>query len=228
MENSTFLIEIEEKVPDKIYIKWEQENANLKRLGRKITIQGFINLYSEYLNIEENAQYLRRPGRSEDKDRRSPQKTQKAHIYQTRYKENAIKFAQNNKWEKKKLPQTRTQVRFTKKGNDNKFGQNKYPGAVTRFKQNKNTSFPKFCIFCETNTHNTSFCAFKKYTAQYKEDKCRRHNACYMCFRTTENRAESCPKRLKCFLCPKAHHFNMHPREQILAYYANNKRNPKE
>ena len=229
VENSTSLIEMEEKVPHKIYIKWEQEKASLKRQDRKITIQGFINLYSDYLNIEENAQYLRRPGRSEEKDKGSPQKTQRAQIYQTKVKVNATKVVPQTKWERKPFNPARTQVRNTAKGKDvNKFGQNRYPGRETRYKQNRNTSFPKFCIFCETNTHSTSFCALKKYTAQYKEDKCRKHNACYMCFRTTEHRAETCPKKLKCFLCPKTHHFNMHPREQILAYYAKNKRNPKK
>ena len=87
----------------------------------------------------------------------------------------------------------------------------------------ENTNWPKFCIFCETNTHNTAFCAIKQYTSQYKEERCRKHNACYNCFETTEHKAEACPKKLKCFLCPKNRHFNMHPRDKIIEYYKSRK-----
>ena len=84
-------------------------------------------------------------------------------------------------------------------------------------------SWPKYCIFCEQNTHNTTHCTIKKYTAQYKENKCKKQNACFMCFRTTEHKAQTWPKFVKCFLCPRVHHFNNHSRAEIDEYF---KRNP--
>ena len=224
VENSTFLIEIEEKVPHKIYIKWEQEKASMKRLGQQVTIQRFLDLYTEYLNIEENAQYLRRPGRNEEKG--NNQKPYKAQLFQTTYKVNK-KPNQTTKpgiW-KKKPPNTFGNWKKNQynKGNQKGFNRNKEKETGQKRTPFQTKPWPKYCIFCETNTHLTGYCTMKKYTTTYKEDKCRKHNACYMCFQTTEHRAETCPKRLKCLICPRVHHFNMHEREKVEEYYKKKK-----
>ena len=42
VENSSFLIEMEEKIPHMIYTKWEEEKIKLKANDDDITIEGFI------------------------------------------------------------------------------------------------------------------------------------------------------------------------------------------
>ena len=54
MENSTFLIEMEQKLPHDTYIKWEEEKSRLKRSNQTINIQGFIDFYTERIQREEN------------------------------------------------------------------------------------------------------------------------------------------------------------------------------
>merc|ERR1712240_997909 len=56
IENSSFLIEIEEKIPHIAYTKWEEE----------ISIEGFIRFYTNLINIEEKAQYVRKQSRPND------------------------------------------------------------------------------------------------------------------------------------------------------------------
>ena len=82
---------------------------------------------------------------------------------------------------------------------------------------------PKYCIFCETNTHDTGFCKIAKYTTEYKTQQCQKHNACYMCFKTSEHKANTCPRIMKCLLCPRMHHFNNHTRKEINEYYKKKK-----
>ena len=61
-------------------------------------------------------------------------------------------------------------------------------------------STPRYCIFCETNTHDTGFCKISKYTADFKSKQCQKHNACYMCFKTSEHKENTCPKIMKCLM----------------------------
>ena len=89
---------------------------------------------------------------------------------------------------------------------------------------NGGPSTPRYCIFCETNGHDTGFCKIAKYTADYKTQQCQKHNACYMCFKTSEHKANTCPKIIKCLLCPRMHHFNNHSRQEINEYYNKKKR----
>lgn len=80
-----------------------------------------------------------------------------------------------------------------------------------------------FCIFCECNGHGIGFCCCK-YTKDFKEEKCKKHNACLSCLRTTEHKSDSCPNRRRCLICNRFHHFNLHTRDEIAKYY-NNKKN---
>ena len=60
IENSSFLIEMEEKIPHIAYTKWEEEKVKLKADGEEISIEGFIKFYTNLINIEEKAQYIRK------------------------------------------------------------------------------------------------------------------------------------------------------------------------
>ena len=72
--NSTFLIEMEEKVPHIVYTKWEEEKTKLEAEGEEIDIAKFIMFYTNLVNIEENAQYLRKTTHSNDKGGHSKNK----------------------------------------------------------------------------------------------------------------------------------------------------------
>ena len=55
IENSSFLIEMEEKIPHIAYTKWEEEKNRLKAQEEEISIEGFIRFYTNLINIEEKA-----------------------------------------------------------------------------------------------------------------------------------------------------------------------------
>jgi hypothetical protein len=44
-----------------------------------------------------------------------------------------------------------------------------------------------------------------------------------MCFKTSEHKANTCPRIMKCRLCPRMHHFNNHTRKEIDEYYKKKK-----
>ena len=178
VENSTFLIEMEEKIPHSTYIKWEEEKIQLKNRAETISIDKFIDFYTSNVNIEENAQYLRKPNRAEDKGH--PQKVQKALMLQSKFREANKRGGFGGR-------------KFSKY--DNKKGQTPFPP-----KGGAPIAIAKFCIFCETNTHPTAFCKVKKYTREYKQEKCMKKNACFMCFQLTEHKTATCPSTIKCFL----------------------------
>ena len=53
IENSSFLIEMEEKIPHIAYTKWEEEKIKMTEEGYDITIDSFIEFYTNLVNIEE-------------------------------------------------------------------------------------------------------------------------------------------------------------------------------
>ena len=215
VENSTFLIEMEEKVPHIIYTKWEEEKVKIKAEGDEITIEGFINFYTNLVNIEEKAQYVQKQARPDDKVQ-LPRGTNRLNLH------HANITSRNN--------------RTTDPGKQNQFRQNingQFNGNIRgKFKHQTNgtprggPSTPRYCIFCETNTHDTGFCRIAKYTAEYKTQQCQKHNACYMCFKTGEHKANTCPRIMKCNLCSRMHHFNNHTRKEIDDYYKKKKKKP--
>ena len=223
VENSTFLIEMEEKIPHQVFIKWEEEKAKMRENGDDITIEHFISFYTNIINIEENAQYLRKQGRSDDKGQ-SQRTQEKAFVLHTNVKHVPYNSPGNRNKNKYGKDSAGGGTNFPWKGKDQ--GQNDTPKPSAG-----GVSYPKyqqFCIFCENNTHQTSFCKTFKHTSKFKSEQCRKHNACYMCFQTTEHRASTCPKAMKCYLCPKTHHFNNHTRKEINEYYNKNKKNRKQ
>ena len=55
IENSSFLIEMEEKIPHIAYTKWEEKKMKIKAEGEEISMEGFIKFYTNLINIEEKA-----------------------------------------------------------------------------------------------------------------------------------------------------------------------------
>jgi len=217
VENSSFLIEIEEKVPHIVYTKWEEEKVRLKSEEEDITINGFIQFYTNLVNIEEKAQYVRKQTKPDDKSYqpRNPGKHLNLHHasikpigQNNRGKDHGGQNQRNNNSNR-----SRWNIQGNFQGHMN--GNQNKPYGVN--------SVPRYCIFCETNTHDTGFCKIAKYTAEYKTQQCQKHNACYMCFKTSEHKANTCPKIMKCLLCPRMHHFNNHARKEIDEYYKKKK-----
>ena len=233
-ENSTFLIEMEEKIPHIVYTKWEEEKIKMIQEGDDITIDSFIEFYTNLVNIEEKAQYVRRQAKPDEKSHPHQNKasTHKALILHTDIKETRpYRMVKGS-------GRPATKHRYGNDGSgitasnsmgsrwETGYGQSNRNRGFTGGSPAEGPSWPKYCIFCEQNTHNTTHCAAKKHTAQYKENQCKKHNACFMCFRTTEHKASACPRTVKCFLCSRTHHFNNHSRTEIDDYYKRNKNKP--
>ena len=214
IENSSFLIEMEEKIPHIAYTKWEEEKIRLKAEEEEISIEGFIRFYTNLINIEEKAQYIRKQARPNENSYSKPTPSN-LNLYHS-----AIKPTHSN--------QKRTTYRDQQPRKENFQGKIKgnFQGELKGAQNSANggLSTPRYCIFCETNTHDTGFCKIAKYTAEYKTQQCQKHNACYMCFKTSEHKANTCPKIMKCLLCPRMHHFNNHTRQKINEYYNKKKK----
>ena len=207
---------MKEKIPHIAYTKWEEEKIRLKAEGEDISIEGFIKFYTNLINIEEKAQYIRKQARPSESSNAKPA-ARNVNLYHA-----TIKPAQSN--------QKRNNYNNQRQSKDNIQGKIKgdFRGQI-HSAQNPGRgglSTPRYCIFCETNTHDTGFCKIAKYTADFKTQQCQKHNACYMCFKTSEHKASSCPKIMKCLLCPRMHHFNNHTRQEINDYYNKKKKKP--
>ena len=72
-----------------------------------------------------------------------------------------------------------------------------------------------------SGSHSTGWCKVQKYTKAYKEGKLLKHNCCFSCLKTTDHKADTCPYRKECGICKRFHHFNIHPREDVIRYYKN-------
>ena len=65
---------MEEKIPHIVYTKWEEEKIKLTQEEDDITIDGFIEFYTNLVNIEEKAQCVRKQAKPDDKSHQ-PHKT---------------------------------------------------------------------------------------------------------------------------------------------------------
>ena len=63
---------MEEKIPHIAYTKWEEEKIKLKAEGEEISIEGFIKFYTNLINIEEKAQYVRKQARPNESSYNKP------------------------------------------------------------------------------------------------------------------------------------------------------------
>ena len=181
-------------------------------------MNGFIQFYTNLVNIEEKAQYVRKQTKPDDRSYQPRNQGKHLNLHHASIKP----IGQNNRGKdhggqnqpknnSNRGPRWNIQGNFQGHMNGN---QNKPYGV---------NSVPRYCIFCETNTHDTGFCKIAKYSAEYKTQQCQKHNACYMCFKTSEHKANTCPKIMKCLLCPRMHHFNNHARKEIDEYYKKKK-----
>ena len=200
-ENSTFMISIEEKLPQETFLKWEDEKSEMRKKKESITIDSFVTFFTEKIRKEENAYYVRQ-GRNDADDKKHPSKI------------------------KSKVMQTNVQAKQQYGGTHN----NK-KAAATNWPRNDGSNHSKHqalhnakygkthCIFCESPSHDTGYCKVNSYTREFKEERCRKHHACYGCFKTTDHRIDTCPTRKQCQICAKYHHFNIHSRSDIKRYY---------
>ena len=197
-ENSTLMISIEEKLPHETFMKWEDKKSELKKEGQKVTIDAFLNFFTERVRREENANFVRNSSKQDGDNKGTPGKF-KSKMFQMNIKNPTQKGTQHGKF---KRPQN--------KGEDK-------PGIY-----NPSTFQPKmYCIFCEQyGNHSSSWCKMKKYTRKFKESQCNKHKACFSCLRTTDHKADNCPRRRICRICNKYHHFNLHGRDEISNYFA--------
>ena len=216
IENSSFLIEMEEKIPHLAYTKWEEEKVKIKAEGEEISIEGFIKFYTNLINIEEKAQYIRKQSKPAEGNKPGFRKTNSYY---------ASMRSPSNDQKKNNLGATPPKKDYNRGGAKGNFQRQ---GNAAQTPGNGGLSTPRYCIFCETNTHDTGFCKISKYTADYKTQQCQKHNACYMCFKTSEHKANTCPKIMKCFLCPRMNYFNNHSRQEINDYYKRKKKQPKQ
>ena len=74
--------------------------------------------------------------------------------------------------------------------------------------------------------HSSGWCKVREHSMKFNEQKCLKHNSCFSCLKTTDHKSESCPDRRECKICRKFHHFNLHPRLDIIKYYQEKKRGP--
>ena len=168
-----------------------------------MSIEGFIQFYTNLINIEEKAQYVRKQSRPNDTSKPAARNMNSyyASIKQTSHEQKRSNHG--NQPDKGKGFKGKPR-------NDYQHNRN-----FARSSGNGGPCTSRYCIFCETNTHDTGFCKIAKYTSDYKSQQCQKHNACYMCFKTSEHKANTCPKIMKCLLCPRMHYFNIHTRQEI-------------
>ena len=57
---------MEEKIPHIAYTKWEEQKMKIKAEGEKISMERFIKFYTNLINIEEKAQYIRKQTRANE------------------------------------------------------------------------------------------------------------------------------------------------------------------
>ena len=68
-ENSTFMISIDKKVPQDIFLKWKDYKSKLKTNKKKVTSGAFTTFFGEKIRKEENANFFRRKPDNEGKSR---------------------------------------------------------------------------------------------------------------------------------------------------------------
>ena len=104
-------------------------------------------------------------------------------------------------------------------------GSRPYPPKGIDYRQNTTQNSKNFyCIFCESAGHSTGWCKIRKYNRAYKEGKCLKHNCCFSCLKTTDHKSDTCPYRRECGICRRFHHFNLHPRDDVIKYYQNKRK----
>ena len=201
----------------------------IKKEGRNITLENFLEFYTKKVTREENAQYLRQnTGYEEKENLQKPHKALLLHTTGGYTKYNNVENTCNH------VPRKTIQhyrAKGVSRGRPKNSGHYENNDAQKMERNNpdrtleKGTSRHRYCIFCEKSGHDTAYCRIDKYTAQYKEAQCSKHNACYMCFKTTEHISATCSQRIPCYLCKKIHHYNNNTKKEINSYFNKRKFN---
>ena len=89
---------MEGKTPHNTYIKWEEHKEKLRESREGVTIDAFLDFYNKQINMEENAQYLRKPVRPEG---RPPRNQEKALMLHTKVNYGKKPYQKNNPGYKK-------------------------------------------------------------------------------------------------------------------------------
>ena len=84
-ENSAFMINIEEKLPQETFLKWEDRKMDLKKANKNVSIEEFIQFFAEKVKKEENVHLIKGSSRS-DVDK-GPTTRNKVKMYQGRIRE---------------------------------------------------------------------------------------------------------------------------------------------
>jgi hypothetical protein len=66
-ENSSFIINIEEKLSHDTFLKWEEEKVEIRNRREKISVDKLIEFLSERIRREEHVNYVRQTRQDEDK-----------------------------------------------------------------------------------------------------------------------------------------------------------------
>ena len=112
-------------------------------------------------------------------------------------------------------------VKEKQKGNAHRYNR-PHPNRAQPPHSAQKTNKPKYCIFCENNSHYSNRCKASKHTKAFKEQQCAKHNACYACLRTTDHKAETCPYKKTCWICNRQHHYKMHTAAEIKEFWKKN------
>ena len=176
IENSSFQIEMDETIPHIAYTKWAEEKIKIKEEGEKISIEGFIQFYTNQINIEEKAQYVRKQSRPNDINKTTVSYINSINSYYTTINQPIHEQKRSNYGNQ------------PNKGNGTDWkprNDYQYNKKFARSSGNGGLSTSRYCIFYEADSHDTRFCKIAKYSADYKTQQCQKHNSCYMCFKTS-------------------------------------------
>ena len=173
-ENSAFMINIEEKLPQETFLKWEDRKMDLKKSNKNVSIEEFIQFFSEKVKKEENVHFIK--GSSRPEGERGQLNKNRVKMYQGKFRE---------KNPASSTPRGSNATSGMKPYNQ-QFGWQKNNGS-----QNNKTLY---CVFCEIGgSHITGWCKVQIYTKACKEGKLLKHNCCFSCLRTTDHKADTCP-----------------------------------
>ena len=84
-ENSAFMINIEEKLPQETFLKWEDRKMDLKKSNKNVSIEEFIQFFSEKVKKEENVHFIK--GYSRPEGERGQLNKNRVKMYQGKFRE---------------------------------------------------------------------------------------------------------------------------------------------
>lgn len=146
--------------------KWEEEKTKTNAEGEEISIEGFTKFYTNLINIEEKAQYIRKQARPSESTHTKPV-PRNVNLYHA-----TIKPGQNNQNQTRYGDRERNSHSSQQSRKENFQGKIKgnFRGQIDGANSSNRgePSTPRYCMFCETNTHGTGLCKIAMYTADFK------------------------------------------------------------